>query len=52
MTILSYSLLKNIKHVFRVVSLYVSGQIYIYTERHREREKEEDTKTLEYHGNP
>ena len=41
MTILSYSLLKNVKHVFRVVSLYVSGQIfiYIYTERHRERER-------------
>ena len=56
MTILNYSLLKNIKHVFRVVGLYMSGQIfiYIYIQRHREREreKEEDTKTLEYHGNP
>ena len=48
MTILSYSLLKNIKHVFRVVSLYVSGQIfiYIYTERHRERERERKKRTL------
>ena len=48
MTILNYSLLKNIKHVFRVVSLYMSGQIfiYIYTETQRERERKKRTLKL------
>ena len=46
MTILSYSLLKNVKHVFRVVSLYVSGQTYIYIQRDTERERKKRTLKL------